>query len=612
MLLYQQGMENLNLHERPKYQKLVRYYLIALSAIATSIILSQILVQKFINEQKDDSRLINLAGRQRMLSQRIAKTVLLLDDNTDLPGREALLEQLTESVEEWHTAHQGLKFGNPTLETHGRNSKTIEELFATIETDHQKMVDGAQSIIRLLRENPLTAIDQLRPGIQTIIRHEQAFLEGMEKIVFQYDHEVKGKVTNLQSIEVFLLILSLGVIAFEIFFIFIPSAKTIRKAFKKLMQSEQKARKMTLEISSLYSSLELAYQDLLEVDITVEDFTVFAKSDPDGNIIFLSDPFIRIMEFEEEKPSNIFQWLKEQGYDGQYVQNIQKLTLTGKNWSGDIKVTNTAGDFVWLKMNITPTMGDDGQVGTLIVIATDETEKKEAEAISQEINRERIEKRVKEQQFRSALILEGQEEERKRISRDMHDGIGQLLSAMKFNLEGIHTVKSDVERDKLNTSKDLLKNVIKEVRRISFNLTPSALSDYGIVPVLNKFCKEISKLSDVQVNFENQTGFISRLEGKIENNLYRICQEAVNNAIKYAQAQEIKITLTHNSQFLNVEIADDGKGFDISKLEEKGHFSASGHGLFNIRERANFINGQCVIQSEKGKGTTININVPLD
>ena len=194
----------------------------------------------------------------------------------------------------------------------------------------------------------------------------------------------------------------------------------------------------------------------------------------------------------------------------------------------------------------------------------------------------------------------------------MHDGVGQLLSAMKFNLEGIHTLTTDVERQKLEASKKLLKNVIREVRRISFNLTPSALSDYGIVPVLKRFSKEITKISDLQVSFENKTGFLSRLEGKVENNLYRIVQEAVNNALKYAQASEVKIVLSHNSQFLHLQITDDGKGFNLDQLEEKGHFSVSGHGIFNIRERTNFINGLCEISTEIGKGTTISIQVPLE
>ncbi|AWW31408.1 histidine kinase [Echinicola strongylocentroti] len=604
-------MKNHHLSDRPKYGKLVRYYLIALCAIATSIILSQILVQKFISEQKNDSGVVNLSGRQRMLSQEISKYVLLLGDSLNSTKRADYLKGLKSSLEEWKEAHVGLQYGNESLGINGKNSKTIQGLFADIAEDYSVMVAASQDIIKKLEQNLALPTDSLRNDISQVINHEQAFLTGMDKVVFQYDNEAKAKVTNLQSIEIFLLILSLGVISFEIFFIFIPSARTIRKTFKKLLLSEQKSRKMTLEISSLYNSLEQAYQDLLEVDVAVEDYTVFAKSMPSGEFFYFSDNFSRIMEFDST-PKNIFKWLKEQGYNAEYLDNIQKMTLSGKTWTGDIKVVNDMGDFVWIKINIIPTMGDSGDVETLMVVATDETEKKEAEAISQEINRERIEKKVKEQQFRSALILEGQEEERKRISRDMHDGIGQLLSAMKFNLEGIHSVKSDYEREKLKTSKDLLKNVIKEVRRISFNLTPSALSDYGIVAVLNKFCKEITKLSDLQVSFENQTGFLSRLEGKVENNLYRICQEAVNNAIKYAEANEVKITLSHNSQFLNVDISDDGKGFDVDKLEEKGHLSASGHGLFNIRERANFINGQCTISSQKGKGTTISINIPLD
>ncbi|MBD8487986.1 type IV pili methyl-accepting chemotaxis transducer N-terminal domain-containing protein [Echinicola sp. CAU 1574] len=605
-------MENHDLSDKPTYEKLARYYLIALCAIATSIILSQVLVQKFISQQKNDSRVINISGRQRMLSQRISKCALLLGDSISLDKRSLYLKQLDNAVQDWEEAHLGLRQGNKSLGINGKNSKTVEALFEEIETDHQTILASAKSILGLLHQELSTPTQEFRKDISNIIKHEEHFLNGMDQIVFQYDNEAKTKVTNLQSVEIFLLVLSLGVILFEIFFIFIPSAKTIKKTFLKLLQSERKSKKMTLEISSLYSSLEQAYQDLLEVDVAVEDFTVFAKSKPNGDFYYFSDKFSKLMEFEEESPYNLFDWLQEQGYDAKYLQNIQKMMFECKTWSGEIKVTNDAGDFVWLKMNITPTMDDSGEVASLMIISTDQTEKKEAEAISQEINRERIEKKVKEQQFRSALILEGQEEERKRISRDMHDGVGQLLSAMKFNLEGIHSVSSDFEKEKLKTSKDLLKNVIKEVRRISFNLTPSALSDYGIVPVLNKFCREITKLSDLKVTFENETGFLSRLEGKIENNLYRICQEAVNNAIKYAEASEVKIKLSHNSRFLNLEIADDGKGFDITQLEMKGHFSASGHGLFNIRERANFINGQCTISSEKGKGTTISINIPLD
>lgn len=605
-------MESKKIAEKPTFEKLGRYYLVALCAIAISIIVSQILVQKFISEQKNDSRVVNLSGRQRMLSQRISKCVLLLSGSNDSTDKEAILEELDIALQEWQEAHHALQNGNETLGINGKNSKKIERLFLDIEQEQQLMTAAASNIVRKLRQDINLPTDSIRNEIHTIIGRESAFLKGMDEIVFQYDDEAKSKVMNLRNIEIFLLVISLGVILFEIFFVFIPSAKTIEQTFKKLLRSQQKSKKMTLQLSSLYSSLEQAYQDLLEVDVKVADFTIFARCQANGDFEDFSEQFLSLMEFEAHRPGNLFAWLEAQGYNAEHLQNIKTMVLKGESWNGEIKVVNETGDFVWLRVNLIPTQNEMGQTDNILMVSTDETEKKEAEAISREINREKIEQKVKEQQFRSALILDGQEEERKRISRDMHDGIGQLLSGMKFNLEGIHSISSDFEKEKLQTAKDLLKSIIREVRRISFNLTPSALSDYGIVPVLNKFAREISKISDLEVTFENKTGFLSRLEGKIENNLYRICQEAVNNAIKYAAAKEVKITLSHNSQTLHLEIADDGKGFDLKKLEEKGHFSASGHGLFNIRERANFINGHCEIRTEPGKGTSINISVPLD
>jgi two-component system sensor histidine kinase DegS len=605
-------MENQLQTGKSKFEKLGRYYLIALGAIATIIVFNQVLVQTFISDQENDSRVVNLSGRQRMLSQQISKCALLLGTSTSPEKREQSLREMQSALQEWTDTHQGLQQGSATLGINGDKSNKIEELLKPVTSHHQKIGDAAEAIIQKLSENTDLPPEGIQAEIETITTYEGDFLRDMDLLVLQYENEAKAKVINLKNIELFLMVICLGVIVFEIFIIFYPSARAIKETIRKLSEYQEKSRATTVELSALYSSLEQAYQDLLEVDVVVKEYTVYAKCDKKGDFNYFSDQFEEVMEFEDDKPRNIFGWLNEQGYDKEYLNNIREMVLAGRSWSGEVKVVNNNGDFVWLKLNIVPAMDERGQVETLMIISRDETEKKEAEAISREINKERIEKKVKEQQFRSALILEGQEEERKRISRDMHDGVGQLLSAMKFNLEGIHSVGSDFEREKLDASKELLKNVIREVRRISFNLTPSALSDYGIVPVLNKFCREITKISDLQVTFENRTGFLSRLEGKVENNLYRIVQEAVNNAIKYAEAKEVKIILSHNSHFLYLEITDDGKGFDLYELEEKGHFLASGHGIFNIRERANFVNGQCEITSTKGAGTTISIHVPLE
>jgi len=606
------NMENQPLAPKPKFEKLGRFYLIALFALAVSFIISQLLIQSFISEQENDSHLINLSGRQRMLSQNISKTVLLLGNATDTLKRKELLRDLAPLLMEWDTAYAILQSGGGKESFHVPASRVSADMFAGIDSEHNLISQAGQAVYSALENDMAVAPDSLIPYIDKIVANEKAFLNGMDQIVSQYEKEARTKVFALKRMEIFLLVVLLAIIAFEVFFIFLPSVRTIRETFEKRSLSEEKSRKMALEMSALYNSLEQAYQDLLEVDVSVEDFTVYARCNPEGDFDFFSERFGMVMEFEEEKPVNLFDWLEAEGYGADYLKSIRQLVLSGQSWNGEIKVTSRSGDFVWLRLNIVPTMNEDGSVATLMIIGADETEKKEAEAISQEISRERIEKKVKEQQFRSVLILEGQEEERKRISRDMHDGIGQLLSAMKFNLESIHSVGSPNEKENLKTSRDLLLKVIREVRLVPCNLTPSALSDYGIVSVLNKFSKEMSKIADIQVTFENKTGFLSRLEGKVENNLYRIVQEAVNNTIKYAEANEIKITISHNFRYLQLDITDNGKGFDISKLEAEGHFSASGHGIFNIRERANFVNGQCEITSVKGVGTTIQITVPLD
>lgn len=195
---------------------------------------------------------------------------------------------------------------------------------------------------------------------------------------------------------------------------------------------------------------------------------------------------------------------------------------------------------------------------------------------------------------------------------DIHDGIGQLLTSLKFQIESINLNDYTHSKTKLNEAKHLIKDVIKEVRRVTFNLKPTVLSDYGISAGLTVFIKEINKLTDVELNFINKTNFSKRLPSKIENNIYRIVQEAINNAIKYAKTPTIEVDLEHNDKYLYITIQDEGIGFD-EKLLEKPNFKAeSGNGFFNMFERTEYINGNLEVNSEPGKGTIVKLIVPLN
>ncbi|OJJ14744.1 histidine kinase [marine bacterium AO1-C] len=599
-----------------RFDKLGLWYMLALSGIAGVIISTQILIQRAINKQQDDSRVINVAGRQRMLSQQISKNVLKINTELFKDSIQKIQRELTGALQLWKTSHQGLLQGDQTLGLKGQNSLIVNQMFRQIQPHYQAMVAHTDTILYYLKK-PVYAQAELRPHINKVLFHEGVFLQQMDQIVFQYDEEARTKVISLKQTEIALLIISLAIIFFEVAFIFMPTSKNVKRTVASLIRSENIAKKMAREIEVLYNTLETSYQQLADVDAEEEQPTLLIKTDTFGNITYFSEKLQNLLEFDHI-PINLFNWLENEGYQREFLDGLMDSVTAGESWNGEVKVQTQDGDFLWLNTHLIPVFNkpDNAELPEddieMMVVGANVTELKEAKERSKEINRARIEKQVKEKQHRSVLILEGQEEERKRIARDIHDGIGQMLIALKFNLEA--TIIADHQQTKLRIqeSRGILKNIIKEVRRVAFNLTPSSLNDFGLAPTIKKFCTEVGELMGINVTFENKTHFINRLNTKVETHLYRIIQEGVNNAIKYAQATQISVVFSHNLHKLNIEIVDNGTGFDYASLQEKGHFAESGHGLFNMRERASFINGQFEIETAVGEGTKIKVGVPIN
>jgi two-component system, NarL family, sensor histidine kinase DegS len=247
-----------------------------------------------------------------------------------------------------------------------------------------------------------------------------------------------------------------------------------------------------------------------------------------------------------------------------------------------------------------------------LVLGADITLQKQAELTMTEKNKASIEKKINQQKFRSVLILEGQEEERKRLAMDIHDGIGQMLTSLKFQVESIDFSKQQEElKAKLFEIQQLLGQIIKEVRRVTFNLKPTVLSDYGIQAALNVFVREIGKLSDVQLTYTQNGDNSIRIPQKVENNIFRIIQEAINNAIKYSEASRIDVVYDQTDNFVVISVKDNGKGFDEKLVEKRSMNIESGRGFFNMYERTEYINGSLEVKSAPGSGTNITLTVPV-
>jgi PAS domain S-box-containing protein len=219
--------------------------------------------------------------------------------------------------------------------------------------------------------------------------------------------------------------------------------------------------------------------------------------------------------------------------------------------------------------------------------------------------------REKELEILSGARVQAQEDERRRIAREIHDGLGQMLTAIKFNLEILEdmiTVGQEGQ-DRIHDMKGLLDDVMKEARELSYNLMPSVLDDFGLAPALQLLSEQFTKRTTVKAQFHT-SGITERLDPQMEIGLYRIAQESLNNVAKHAEATEVNLQFIRYPEGIRLVIEDNGKGIterpDIVRATGKG-----GMGLVSMRERAASFGGVLTIDSTPKSGTFITIEIPL-
>jgi signal transduction histidine kinase len=209
-----------------------------------------------------------------------------------------------------------------------------------------------------------------------------------------------------------------------------------------------------------------------------------------------------------------------------------------------------------------------------------------------------------EKKKRVRSLIDGQDMERQRLSRDLHDSLGQSILAVKMKLEQINDAKTEGNNKVIYDTQVLLTNTIHEIRNISNDLMPKVLEAFGIELGLKNLCKETSENTGLIIHYTSEDVPTS-LSKKIQIYLYRITQEAINNSIKHSEAKDVEIKITANQNFVILKINDNGKGFESNKNNFKGN------GISNIKERVELLNGEYEILSSIGKGTAINIKIPI-
>ena len=207
-------------------------------------------------------------------------------------------------------------------------------------------------------------------------------------------------------------------------------------------------------------------------------------------------------------------------------------------------------------------------------------------------------------------ILSAHEQERKRISRELHDEIGQTLTAVNVRLATLKkeaTVTAQDLKKAIGSTQRLVERSMNTVHRFARELRPPVLDDLGLIPALHSYLKSFTKRSGVPVRFKAFAD-VEKIDNETRTALYRVAQEAFTNVARHAQASLVNVTISRRQKLVWMEIHDNGRSFDVKRLTGKASMRL---GLLGMRERIEMVGGTLDIESEPGKGTTIRAQVPF-
>jgi PAS domain S-box-containing protein len=335
----------------------------------------------------------------------------------------------------------------------------------------------------------------------------------------------------------------------------------------------------------LESELKKSMQALINLKFALDESSIVAITDSQGKITYVNEQFCLISKFSREELIGKDHQIINSGYHSrEFFKEMWRTIGLGKVWKGEIRNKAKDGSYYWVDTTIVPFLNEKERPYQYLAIRYEISERK------------RVEEELQKMMTR---IIDVQEEERKRLSRNLHDGIGQNLYS---HLITINRLLSKLEHPLLKQMQDEATQLIEEIREISWELRPSVLDDLGLVPAIRSFLTRFSDHYTIDVYFDCVLN--RRLDIGIELTIYRIIQESLTNIRKYAEVKEATVTIRETDDVIRVMIEDKGIGFDRKK-------HSSGVGLFSMDERVRSVEGELFIYTSPGKGTKIILEIPI-
>lgn len=359
---------------------------------------------------------------------------------------------------------------------------------------------------------------------------------------------------------------------------FVKRKEARRTYIQSLIRDRTEKREQELKLKQSENQLRLIFDN-------VEDF--IATVSEEGVVESVNKTTQGVTQ-EDVIGGSVFDWYPDPEVRAKVVAGFELLRTTGKGF--EVETNSYAGPDGSIRTYYNKYLAkfEDGKFYKAILIIRDITDEK---------NKERAEMNA---------VLRGQEQERKRLGAELHDGIGQILSAIALQVSQIREEKSvsdsEVLSDQLKKLNLNLQSAIREVRGISHDLMPEVLESFGLKEAVKQVCNSLQDRAGLQVKFDH-VDLEPRYNPLVEMNLYRIAQELMNNIHKHSKCTRVFVSLMDHGDTLNLTVEDDGGGFDKNQ-------DANGIGLKNVSSRVALMGGQIDVESAIGSGTLINIEVP--
>ena len=483
-------------------------YVGALLVVAGLLVAGQTVVQRALDHQQGDARVVNLAGRQRMLGQRLCMLLLALGvEGADRAP--ATRVELSRTADAWEHNQAALQAGRPDTGLSAGNSEAVRRLFAQIEVDHRAMLAAARAAIAL----PPGTTDPIHAG--TARAHQEAFLTGMDRIVAEYERDARRRVVGLRRLELALLGLVLLVLAFEGAFVFRPA---VRGLGAYLAQREVVQRALEASEAEKYAILR-AFPDRLLV----------LSRDGGCAEIHADHPAPAPRRLAELVPGELAAACLERADHVLATGMIARFEVRAERRDYETRLLRFAVD-------------------RLLIVIRDITETA------------RLERQ----------LLQISDREQLRLAQDLHDGLSQHLVGIAFLVRALRRdVTGSPHAGRVDEIGALLGEAIGQTRSLARGLFSHTLEAAGLAAALGELALHTERVFGVACRVHNRAAGVDPPAAN-RSHLHRIAREAVQNAAKHAGATTIDIELVRSAAELTLIVRDDGVGIGARSSDGMG------------------------------------------